>query len=81
MAVRARGETPEARACVLAPASEDGFVMTVVDSDGVIVENDVAVGFATFANANEGVIKCEHDEARPDGVVWELGQVKLAVSG
>ena len=46
--VRAKGEMPEAGACVLTPTSQDGFVMTVVDGDGVFGENDIAVGVDFF---------------------------------
>ena len=81
MLVRAKGELPETGAGVFAPASEDGFVKTVVDGDGVFGEDDLAVGVAKFANANEGVGKNGHDVAGPGGVVWELGQVESAGGG
>jgi len=55
------------------PASEDGFVMTVVDGDRVLGEEDVAVGVAEFTYANEGGSKRWHDVAESGCVIWELG--------
>ena len=72
---------PEAGACVLTPTSQDGFVMTVVDGDGVFGEYDIAVGVDFFSNTNEGVSKGGHAVAGPGVVVWELGQAELAASG
>ena len=79
MLVRAKGETLEAGACVLTPACEDGFVMTVVDGNGVFGENNVAVGVANFSDTNEGVSKGGHTVAGIVSVVWELGQVELMI--
>jgi len=64
---------PEAGVCVLMPASDDGFVMTVVDGDRVLGEEDVAVGVAEFTYANEGGSKRWHDVAESGCVIWELG--------
>ena len=81
MLVGAKGESPETGAGVLAPAGEDGFVETIVDGDGVFGKNNLAIGVAKFANADEGVGKGGHDVAGTGGVAWELGQVKAAGSG
>ena len=55
--------------CVLAPTSEDGFAVMVVDSGVVLGEDDFAVGVTYFTDTNDRGRKGGHDVARPGCVV------------
>ena len=64
------GETSETGGDAFAPASEYGFILVVVDGDGVCGERDGTVGIAKFANTNKGVGKVGHDVSRFGGIGW-----------
>ena len=81
MIVRSEGETPEAWGGAFAPASEDDFILVVVDGDRVFGERDGAVGIATFSNTDEGAGKVGHNVSRFEGTRWKLGEVQFASCG
>ena len=79
--VWSEGETPEAWGGVFAPASEDGFILVIVDDDGVFGERDGTVGIAKFSNTDEGVGEVRHNVSRFGGTRWKLGEVQFASGG
>ena len=81
MLVRLEGETPEAWGGAFAPASEDGFILGVVDGDRVFEERDGTVGIAKFSNTDKGGGKVGHDVSRCVGTRWKLGEVQSASCG
>ena len=81
MLVGLEGEMLEVGGGVFTPASEDGFILVVIDGDGVFGERGGAAGIAKFANTNEGVGEVGHDVSRFGGTGWKLGEVQFASSG
>ena len=63
---------------MLVLASEYGFALGVVDSDGMLGKNNFAIGITKFADSNQGVSEGGHDVAGSDVVGWELGEVQFA---